>query len=152
MTLLRGVFLLAFALIAGASSVFAVSNVPLISPTTAERNTPEGSQEFYGTINKVNAVTVTINQIPFVFDVQRDIGPGRFSPGDYVFFRLNNDNKIVMIERTRRAADQAEITMELLHAAGFDPSHAIQPEKPAPPSNTPGKSAPIKHRDGVWRN
>jgi len=127
MTLVRGIFLLVFWLVLAASFVSAAPDALPSVPADGDR--VPAIREFYGTINKVNAAMAVINQIPFDFDADRDIGPGRFVPGDYVIFRLGDDNRIVMIERTKRAVDQAQVTAELLQAVGFDASPSTRLER-----------------------
>ena len=150
MASLRGICLSVSFLIVAASFVAAAPAAP--PPASAKREHPPAPREFYGIINQVNANMVVINQIPFHFNPKRDIGPGRFSPGDYVLFRFGGDDKIVMIERAERAAAQAQITANRLHAAGFAAAPPASPETSSPAVSAPGKSRPIRQINGVWTN
>jgi len=155
---LGGICLLVLGLVLAASFRAAASDAP---PATAAgaAHAPALPTFLYGTINQVNGSKAVINQIPFDFDPNQDISPGRFFPGNYVFFRLGSDKKIVMIERTEQATGQVQVSEDLLHqaaasqAVGAVVSPAAPPETSPPPASAPPDPAtPVKEHGGTLKD
>jgi hypothetical protein len=118
------------------------------------------SRDFEGVISRIGGGQIVINDTSLGLQLVADVNLKSFAPGDYVSFRLNEANMVVVmfhLTRPKRIDPQRFFTPAMLAQPAA--RSLAGPQKQATPSAEhsgnsakSNKAAPVQQQNGVWTN